>query len=97
MEDNSSLAQEREDHGCTGPRSDEQSDAVDAARWRALMASERIRIMGSAGFKLDGGDALVPARDDLHIGVELWSKHKAAHPSADFPQDPMPRPTDRVR
>ena len=46
----------------------------DAAKWRSLMASERIRIMGRT-------------TDLNHIGVEFWRRHSAKHPSEEFPQD----------
>ncbi len=56
----------------------------DANRWRALMSSERIRVMGYAGFK-DGK----PRTDNsyLHIGVEFWNKHPSPHPSEQYPQE----------
>lgn len=40
---------------------------ADAERWRALMNSGRIRIMGSGGMK-DGDDPRV-----AHVGLELWA------------------------
>lgn len=46
----------------------------DAAKWRALMACQRVRVMG---FTNDGN----------HIGVEFWHEHPAAHPSDEYPQD----------
>lgn len=40
----------------------------DGAKWRALLASERIRMLGSAG--IDG------SKDGyVHVGVELFSKY----------------------
>ncbi len=42
------------------------SDSQDAKRWRALMNSGRIRILGSSGL---GND------DYQHFGVELWDKY----------------------
>lgn len=45
---------------------------IDAMLWRGLMASDRIRVMGSAG--MPNGTA--PGRD-MHIGVEFWSDHPA--------------------
>jgi hypothetical protein len=60
----------------------------DAERWRALMASQRIRVMGSSGLYWDD-DGRVHRRADghMHLGVELWNQHEAPHPSAEFPQD----------
>ncbi len=46
-----------------------QSDALDAARWRALLRSERIRMIGSAGLK-----ASMP-NHYAHFGMEIWTKH----------------------
>lgn len=61
----------------------------DAERWRALMASQRIRVMGSAGFhwRKPGEKIGVRPGDYMHIGVEFWNVHEAAHPSAEFPQE----------
>ena len=50
------------------------ADIADARRWRALMACQRVR---RTGWTLDGN----------HIGLELWVRHPAKHPSADYPQD----------
>lgn len=47
---------------------------ADANKWRALISSERIRIMGYT-------------HDLKHIGLELWRKHRAKHPCEEFPQD----------
>jgi hypothetical protein len=58
----------------------------DAMRWRALMSSQRIRVMGGAGYKwTPDGEPLMS--EGTHIGVEFWSKHEAAHPSTEYPQD----------
>lgn len=46
----------------------------DAEKWRTLMSCERIRIMGRT-------------HDYNHMGVEFWTKHRAAHPCTEFPQD----------
>jgi hypothetical protein len=46
----------------------------DAEKWRTLLSCERIRIMGRT-------------MDYKHIGIEFWTKHRAAHPSEEFPQD----------
>lgn len=57
-----------------------------AERWEALMSSERIRVMGSAGFKFDG-DTVTPkaAPDDwLHFGLEVWNRHPASN--EEYPQ-----------
>lgn len=59
----------------------------DAARWRALMSSQRIRVMGSAGFSITPDGARLPAEPRLHMGVEFWDIHDAAHPCAEFPQE----------
>lgn len=42
------------------------NDTLDAKRWRALINSQRIRILGSSGL---GND------DYQHFGVELWDKY----------------------
>lgn len=61
----------------------------DAERWRALMSSQRIRVMGSAGFQRVDGKFIAPSVDHayLHMGVEFWSVHESKHPSEEFPQD----------
>lgn len=59
----------------------------DAERWRALMASQRIRVMGSAGLCRDGDRIMVLPGGRMHLGVELWNVHDAPHPSAEFPQE----------
>jgi len=64
------------------------TDHTDAARWRALMSSQRIRVMGSAGLHRDQAGKLAARSDGrVHIGVEFWSIHDAPHPSAEFPQE----------
>ena len=40
---------------------------VDAERWRGILASERIRPMGSAGIDSPG--------DYAHLGLELWTTY----------------------
>lgn len=45
----------------------------DAMRWRALMASQRLRVMGSAGFGYR--DRPADPNGYRHIGLELWSIH----------------------
>lgn len=61
------------------------SAAQDAARWRALLASQRMHFMGCAGFELQPEDE--KTRDNLtpvpmpgtymHFGMEFWSEHPA--------------------
>ena len=50
------------------------SEAEDAARWRALMDCQRIRMMGCTN-------------DLNHIGMEFWSEHPEKHPCHDYPQE----------
>lgn len=60
----------------------------DARRWRALMGSQRVRVIGSAGLiDPETREPRAPADGYMHIGVEIWSLHNAPHPSAEFPQD----------
>jgi len=59
----------------------------DAERWRALMASQRIRVMGSAGIYSMEADLRAPTDGYMHMGVEFWSLHRSVHPSKDFPQE----------
>lgn len=42
-------------------------DQRDAARWRALMQCQRLRMLGCAGFK--GLD------DYRHLGLEIWTHY----------------------
>lgn len=56
------------------PLSGWQEERADAAKWRSLMACQRIRVMG---FTHDGN----------HMGVEFWREHPEAHPSAEYRQD----------
>lgn len=49
------------------------ANARDADRWRALLASQRIRVMGSAGFGY--GDRAPDPHGYRHMGVEFWTKH----------------------
>lgn len=44
-----------------------------ARRWNALMASARIRVLGSAGLNSDGTRA--DASDYIHFGMEFWSAY----------------------
>jgi hypothetical protein len=58
---------------------EQENDALDAARWRALFAGGRIRIMGWAGF-----DGEKPLPVGCHLGVELWDRHPSADPSSSY-------------
>ncbi|MBH3164578.1 hypothetical protein I5N01_05495 [Serratia marcescens] len=55
------------------------ADAVrqDAERWRALLASARIRILGTAGFTPASQPGVNgPSNPDYrHFGVEFWTHH----------------------
>jgi hypothetical protein len=42
-----------------------------AARWNALLASDRIRVLGTAGF----GEHTTADPDYRHFGMEVWSIH----------------------
>jgi hypothetical protein len=53
--------------------------ALDAARWRALFAGDRIRVMGWAGF-----DGDKPKPEGCHMGIELWDRHPSADPSSPY-------------
>lgn len=50
-------------------------DAADAARWRALLASERIRPQGSAGLTSEVAPSGEPYNGYAHIGLEIWTKY----------------------
>lgn len=56
------------------------ADVVDARRWRALIGSARVRVLGSAGLmNPDGSDPNGnPWNGRAHIGLELWTRHEAA-------------------
>ena len=70
-------------------------DRRDAQRWRALMASQRMHWIGSAGFTMvkkdpDGPDnkktnivATPREGESMHFGMEFWSVH-AAHGNPDY-------------
>ena len=45
----------------------------DAKRWRALLGSARIRILGSAGFDATAHPGENP--DYRHFGMEIWTHH----------------------
>lgn len=64
-----------------------EQDKLDALRWRALMSSDRIRVMGGAGFDWKVPGTPEPTGDYMHLGVELWSRHTAK----DDPQYPQTR------
>lgn len=48
-------------------------EAVDAARWRALVGCARIRVLGSAGLTKD------QPNNYAHLGLELWTHHEAGN------------------
>lgn len=45
----------------------QQGEALDAARWRALLGSQRIRMLGSAGLNKP------EANNYAHFGMEIWT------------------------
>ncbi len=51
------------------------TDAKDAARWRALLGSARIRIIGSAGINQDTTPYGEPYNNYAHFGMEIWTKY----------------------
>lgn len=53
------------------------SEHLDAARWRALLSSGRIRIVGSAGFDHVTHTEPRVGAGHLHFGVEFWSTHSS--------------------
>jgi hypothetical protein len=62
-------------HRIEHTRADSNRELVeDAAKWRSLMACQRMRVIGRT-------------LDNNHIGMEFWREHEAAHPCAKFPQD----------
>jgi len=71
-----------------------QSLIRDAHRWRALMSSQRFKLMGSAGFdyqKIDEANdrtfanlRAIPEKEHLHFGIEVWNIH-AAHNDPRYP------------
>ncbi|WP_319798279.1 hypothetical protein [Nitrobacter sp.] len=54
----------------------------DAERWRALISSQRFKMMGSSGFRRDNDGRVVAASEHLHFGLEVWN----IHPEGDDPQ-----------
>lgn len=67
---------------------------IDGERWRALMSSQRMHIMGWSGFKVDGPKTedgrFVPETAKVNpdtyqlFGMEFWSEH-SAYKDPDFP------------
>ncbi len=75
--------------------SSNDDDKIDAARWRALMSSQRMHLMGCAGIELVNKPGttgrktadLIPVMkpgEYQHFGMEFWS----THPSFGDPQYP---------
>lgn len=58
-----------------------EADREDAERWRALISSDRFKMMGAAGFihEADGSVRVNPDSDYgwLHFGLEVWDRHPA--------------------
>ena len=50
-------------------QTDAERDVQDAARWRALLGTARIRPLGSAGLKTPEN------RNYAHLGLELWTTY----------------------
>lgn len=50
--------------------------AVDAQRWRALLASARVRVLGWAGLPEPGLPSMAEDPRYAHIGLELWTLHE---------------------
>lgn len=63
-----------------------QSVNLDILRWRALMSSERIRVMGGSGFDYGYAPPRVIPNQSMHIGMEFWDKHPSAKDIA-YPQE----------
>lgn len=55
-----------------------EREALDAARWKALLSSPRIRILGTAGFD---PATRMSHPDYRHFGMEIWSRF------SDWPQE----------
>ncbi len=55
--------------------------SIDARRWRALINSDRLRLIGSSGFQRDSNHD--PSNNNRHFGMEFWSKFGWAEPSPD--------------
>jgi hypothetical protein len=83
----------------------------DAERWRALMSSQRMHMMGSFGFDYvfdppdskktaDLVDVVPRAGDHMHFGIEFWSEHSAYGDPAwpdDFPRKVLTTYVDEMR
>lgn len=52
-----------------------QDDALDAARWRAFIGSERIKPQGSAGLESSTDPNGNPFGDYAHMGLEIWTTY----------------------
>ncbi len=50
---------------------------LDGKRWRALMSSQRMHFMGSAGFDHSGPEPMPRSGAPLHFGMEFWDVHEA--------------------
>ena len=63
-------------------REESERNARDAARWRALLSSDRLRLLGSAGFGTTSSgqkavDSRIPDPSGYrHFGMEFWTKHR---------------------
>lgn len=60
-------------------------DDTDGERWRALMSSERIRVVGYAGMQ-SNDDLSISIKEPghLHFSVEFWDKYRSTLPR--FPE-----------
>jgi hypothetical protein len=65
------------------------TDAEDAARWRALMSSARIRVNGSAHPPHSN-----PVPDSRYLAIEFWSASNV--PESMFGQHALIRYTDHL-
>lgn len=52
-----------------------RDDAIDAAKWRALIGCARLRVMGYAGNIRPGDVHSQAPAGHVHMGVEFWSHH----------------------
>lgn len=59
----------------TQPQGVVGDETRDAARWRALVGSARVRVIGSAGLRTNIDPYGNPWDGYAHIGLELWTKH----------------------
>lgn len=90
----------QEDGNSCGPfdaMEKERNEALeDAERWRALMSSQRLHFMGSAGFDFVRDDPesrktadikeVVCRAPGLHFGMEFWDVH-SAYKDPQFPDE----------